>query len=102
MSWNLFIDDIRCPVTEEFWVIARSSDDAICAVKKLGMPDSISFDHDLGGDDTSIKFINWLVDYLMDTESEFPTNFQYFVHSANPVGSDNIRGKMDAIIPYFA
>jgi hypothetical protein len=78
-----------------------------------GMPHAISFDHDLADEHyTPPKYWNdyeaskayqeaqtykektgydcakWLVDYCMDSGTMLP---QYFVHSANPVGADNIH-----------
>ena len=98
MTYKLFIDDERWPIDDGTqWVIARSSADAISAVEILGVPEYISFDHDLGGDDTSIKFIWWMIDaYLDERITSFPT--QYYVHSQNPIGSANIRSLMDSFI----
>jgi len=96
-NWKLYIDDERIPKTEG-WYIARSVQSAIHLVKEYGMPSYISFDHDLGGDETSMQFIKWLVDELLDGRLKVPENFEYNVHSANPVGKDNITCLMDGII----
>jgi hypothetical protein len=50
MSYKMFIDDERFPVSDD-WVIVRSSQEAIDTVLAKGFPSYISFDHDLGGDD---------------------------------------------------
>lgn len=99
-TYKLFIDDERWPVKPD-WIIARSSHDCKCAILYYGMPNEISFDHDLGGDDTSINFINWLTDRLISGESVLPPGFVYTIHSANPVGAANICGKMDQLIQIF-
>ena len=56
MNYRLFIDDERFPVTPN-WFIARNSFQAIMALELYGIPQEIAFDHDLGGQDTSITFI---------------------------------------------
>jgi hypothetical protein len=97
--WKLFIDDERDPITND-WVIARTSIEAIHACVKFGLPHEIAFDHDLGGDDTSIHFINWLTDIIIDSRLIFPMGFSYSVHSQNPIGKKNIEGRMDNLINY--
>lgn len=110
INYRMFIDDIRCPKTgaftiwpllpDEHWYVVRSTKDAISCVLAFGPPQEISFDHDLGGEDTSIEFIKWLIDYIMDHPNlQFPKKFN--VHSANPVGSANIKGLMDNFIQFY-
>ena len=98
--YKMFIDDERYPV-DDTWVICRNSTAAILYIEQNGLPVYISFDHDLGGNDTSILFINWLIDYLLDNELVLPKDFSYYVHSQNPIGAENIRSKMNGIIDYF-
>lgn len=53
---------------------------------------TISFDHDLGGDDTAMVVVKRLIELDMDADGGFiPRDFTFRVHSANPVGSENIR-----------
>lgn len=94
MSYKLFLDDERHPVTND-WVIARSSDEAIRIVQERGMPSEIAFDHDLGGTDTSMKFIWFFIDCYYDGELTIPNDFKYTVHSQNPIGVRNIKGLME-------
>ncbi len=99
---KLFIDDERFPPDDgESWQIVRSSSEAIDYVSTRGVPSFISFDHDLGGNDTSVVFIKWLVDYLIDTDTHLPSDFTYYVHSQNSVGRDNVEGYMTNIIKHF-
>lgn len=100
MSYKLFIDDERHPVGDD-WVIARSSAEAIAIVEINGAPLEIAFDHDLGGDDTSIRFINWFQDAIIDGNAQIPVGFNYSVHSQNPVGARNIKGRMDGILNHL-
>jgi hypothetical protein len=91
MGYNLFIDDLRDP-TDTSWIIARSSADAIACLEQRGCPDEISFDHDLGYDDTAMTVAKRLVDMDLDAGGQFiPPGFRFYVHSANPVGAANIR-----------
>lgn len=58
MTYKLFIDDERYPVDPCQWMVKRSSHEAIFVIKDYGVPSFISFDHDLGGDDTSMTFLS--------------------------------------------
>lgn len=100
MTYKLFIDDLRDPVTTD-WIIARSSTEAEDIVIHFGIPNEIAFDHDLGGDDTSMVFIHWLSHLMIDFGLIFPKHFKYSVHSMNPIGSQNIRGTMDNLVKNF-
>ena len=99
--YKLFIDDERFPVTDD-WVIVRSSNEAIAMVIMHGMPTEISFDHDLGGNDTSRLFIMWMVDALLDGLITIPEGFTFRVHSQNPIGAEWIRSTMRGIISEFS
>lgn len=92
MGYRLFIDDLREP-SDAGWTIARSSAEAITCLADLGCPDEISFDHDLGNDDTAMIVAKRLVEMDLDASGQFiPSGFRFYVHSANPVGAANIRG----------
>jgi len=99
-GWKLFLDDERYP-TKEGWIIARSSEEAIRLCLELGLPQEITFDHDLGGDDTSMVFLTWLTNALLDKYVVFPEGFTYSVHSQNPIGVRNIQGLMDNLLREF-
>ncbi|CAD6559603.1 hypothetical protein LMG28727_06902 [Paraburkholderia kirstenboschensis] len=75
--YRLFIDDIRDPVAPN-WVLARTSFEAITALEARGCPFEISFDHDLGGDDTAMVVAKKLVSMDLDAGGGFiPTDFLY-------------------------
>jgi hypothetical protein len=102
MIKRLFIDDERFPPNVEGgWVTARSSYEARKVVEQCGIPKFISFDHDLGGNDTAIPFVNWLCDSVVMGELELPEGFNYYVHSQNPIGKANIEGKMDFMLNWM-
>ena len=95
---RLFIDDLREPPTpsveDDFatFFVARSTNQAIEIINEFGWPEFMSLDHDLGGDDTAMVFLKRLVNEIW-TDQPIP---KYFVHSANPVGSDNIHSFMQS------
>lgn len=107
MGYNLFIDDEReikdvtwmpWQVQEKYrsgvWAIARNADAVQAIVASRGMPDFISFDHDLGEDEeTGYDIAKWFVELDMSEQTDFafPTNFSFIVHSKNPVGKKNIE-----------
>lgn len=89
-AYKLYIDDIRTP-KHSGWKVVRSFEEFVATIKRLGAPQEISFDHDLGWDyehnremKSGYDCAKWLV--MNDIVIE---NFN--VHSANPVGAENIR-----------
>jgi hypothetical protein len=96
--YRLFIDDLREPATS-IWLIARSSAEAIALLEKLGCPFQISFDHDLGGDDTAMVVVKRLIEMDLDAGGQFiPADFVFSLHSANPVGRENIAGLLHSYL----
>lgn len=93
MTWRLFIDDERFPSDkDEDMIIARTIDEVENLIAELGMPTFISFDHDLG-DNTpdGYEITKRLVEFDMDGYAKFPVGFDFFVHSQNPRGKENIE-----------
>lgn len=89
---KLFIDDERDPPNDGGkWTIVRSSIEAIEYVLNQGCPAFISFDHDLGGEDTSMVFVHWLIEKDMDQPGFIPAELTFTVHSQNPIGARNIQ-----------
>jgi len=108
---KLYLDDIRTPKTEG-WDIVRSYDDFVNYIEQNGVPEEVSFDHDLSREHTKYYFDNgghdnppdplgvefkertgydaakWLCDYCWTNGIPLP---KWNIHSANPVGSDNIK-----------
>jgi len=96
---KMYIDDIRNPKTS-FDIISRTSLEAINFIKENGCPNFISFDHDLGGEDTSIPIVNFLIEMDLDYPNFIPLDFTFNVHSANPVGAKNIEGKLNSYLNF--
>ena len=88
-EWKLFLDDKRIPL-ESDWIIVRSVAEAQSLITAFGMPTYISFDHDLGVGPSGFDFAKWLCDQHLNDEHHFPHNFDFYVHSMNPVGRENI------------
>ena len=93
---KMFLDDIRVP-KNDYDVIVRSFEEAINFVKENGIPTFISFDHDLGCYEIGkilksfYDFAKWLVDMDIENIYKFPNNFTFDIHSANPIGKNNIK-----------
>lgn len=96
MKYRIFLDDIRDP--EKYYpnqniVLCRSYEEAVAFVKLNGLPEFVSFDHDLGDvhseqEETGYTFAKFLIDYMI--ENNISTEFDYIIHSSNPVGYQNI------------
>jgi hypothetical protein len=108
MTYSLFIDDERFPPTNSHdkWLIARNFAEVKELIKKFGVPNFISFDHDLGENEKTGKEIaNYLIENDLEYENtgisdfHFPKNFCFAVHSQNPVGAKNIQCLLEN---YFA
>lgn len=89
-KWRMFLDDERFPVGDG-WTIVRSVAEALNMIEACGWPNFISFDNDLGhnvpeGRDLAKK----LIEMDLDT-NKMPTDFDFYVHSQNPVARDAIN-----------
>lgn len=115
MTYNLFIDDereltdvtwapshVREKYRNEEWVIARNGQEAIDAFLEKGMPSFISFDHDLGeGTGSGHDIVKALVHIDSETPVamyRFPKDFDFYVHSQNPIGKANIEGLLNGYL----
>lgn len=89
---KLWIDDERPRPTDQ-WLWALSSTEAISLLALMqdggAVLNEVSFDHDLGGSDTSMRVVEW-----MTKHNFWPT--LAVVHTANPVGRDNLCRALDA------
>lgn len=106
----LYLDDIRTISPEYGATIVRNFEDFKSYIIDNGIPDIISFDHDLGEDIAKYKYengilskrqariekrnsktgldcANWLINYCIDNNLKLN---KVFVHSANVVGAENI------------
>ncbi len=121
MGYKIFLDDDRTmtdcisymhqrigkknPIyLEKDWVICRNFGCFKATILDMGMPDFISFDHDLQSypttlaeaeyaakynyeEKTGYTCAKWLVEYCREKGHKIP---EFAVHSMNPVGSERI------------
>jgi hypothetical protein len=91
LPYRLFLDDEREPV-DDSWVIVRTVEEAIDIIETRGVPEFISFDHDLGeGQKTGYDLAKWLIDWDIKFDILSADNFAFYVHSQNPIGKENIE-----------
>lgn len=87
-----YLDDERIPKKRPGikWVIYRDPYKMLRDIRRNGLPDGISFDHDLGlsidGYDIAMEIVGMMLDGVIDPKESFEWN----VHSANPVGVKRI------------
>ncbi|WP_233592264.1 cyclic-phosphate processing receiver domain-containing protein [Flavobacterium sp. RSP15] len=129
----LFLDDIRHPhdvyrytqqtmFLQKKWEIVRSYIEFVQWITINGLPDFISFDHDLAdmentspppsvnndqskewqdaqihNEKTGYECAKWLVDYCLDNNLGCP---KFYCHSMNPVGKDKINGLLNQFSTY--
>jgi len=107
MKYKIYLDDCRIPA-EKDWIIVRTYQKFVEKVNEIGLQniELISLDHDLddsamrelinGGETidynnikekTGFHAAKFLVELSMNTDVPLP---QIYVHSFNPVGSENI------------
>jgi hypothetical protein len=107
--YKLYLDDIRVPTdsyktTNDGWVVVRNYAEFVVEIVENGLPEVVSFDHDLEPDTiegnpmdlknckiiyarTGFDCVKWLVEYCINTNAKLP---ECLIHSANPVGAENM------------
>lgn len=117
---GLYLDDVRTPTTPmpgyESWYVVRSYNEFTAWITENGVPDMISFDHDLADEHvkdyyqqvahqgyqspsydlftemTGLNCVDWLISYCQDNKVELK---KCCVHSHNPVGATNIQSLLN-------
>jgi hypothetical protein len=118
-GYKLFLDDerfprqvtwVRLPTTiDNHWTIVRSYDEFVKTIQEKGMPEFISFDHDLAEEHyregyrgaepvygvykekTGYEAAKWLRQYCDERGLRVPA---FTVHSMNPIGRVNITNAL--------
>jgi len=100
--YKLFLDDERFPPKDgDIWTVCRSAVQAIETIQKHGSPYFISFDHDLGDNNfDGMYFVKKFCEMDMFDRINIPTNFDFYVHSQNPVGKENIEMYLNSYLIY--
>ena len=91
MTWSMWLDDqLDDPATPsrrvpEGFFGAKSTVEALVLIAKMGMPNFIDFDFDLGDNDTALSF-------LYELQFRYPVGpfFDYAVHSRNVYAKQTI------------
>lgn len=94
MSYKLWLEDLADtikPPPDKSWKVARTSSEAIAIVKEFGLPSFISFDFDLGENDTAEIFYKYMGEN--HTDSKVP---DYEIHSENNQGWKLIESYMES------
>lgn len=90
---KIFLDDIRQSY-DDSWTVVRDYEEFVDLVKLVqpGLITHISFDHDLGSEvgKTGYDAAKWFVDQCIRDQRIGQNLDQVIVHSANPVGRENI------------
>ncbi|QHT70293.1 hypothetical protein GXP67_28395 [Rhodocytophaga rosea] len=109
MPYNLFLDDLRTVdmvykhLIDTDFVIVRTYLDFVSYIQQNGLPDFISFDNDLGEDaagnllEDGYAAAKWLV-YESGLDLR---NFNFKVHSANPVARVQIESLLNNYIAFL-
>jgi hypothetical protein len=118
MGYNLFLDDNFYPLDisnrtdnekdriryrKYNWIVVRNYDDFVFLIKEKGLPDIVSFDHDLAPEHydcsdiidydsfekrTGYHAAEWLLEYCSCRRLNVPI---LLIHSQNKVGKKNIE-----------
>jgi hypothetical protein len=83
--YKLFIDDVRNP-PDDSWTVVRTVEEAKNLLQSWDLPTIMSLDHDLGGDETVMQVLHWMAEEYYE---EGPP--EWTIHSANPVGRQNME-----------
>ena len=104
----LWVDDIIDPHkwlsdTQQYsfhivWV--NSYKEFVKYIFNSGLPEYISFDHDLGLGKSGFDCAKYLVDYVLDNNIKRLPKCE--CHSANPVGRDNILGIINSFNKFMS
>ena len=115
MSYKLFLDDERMPGHATWialpagpYVIVRTYLQFTNYIIAHGLPEFVTFDHDLaechyaafsrgeeytGDVPTGLDCAKWLVEYCRNIDLPFP---DFLVHSMNPIGAENIYAYIES------
>jgi hypothetical protein len=120
MKTAIYLDDIRTPTQNlegyKPWSVVRNYEEFVQHIELNGIPDLISFDHDLADEHmadywdkqargvetisydsfkekTGLDCLDWLIEHVFQYNGHEVTPFIVWVHSHNPIGGQNILVK---------
>ena len=92
---RFWVDDER-NAPDDSWSVSRTSKEAIkrigIAAHYSGRLEEISLDHDLGGDDTGMKVLNWMIEHEVWPE-------ELTIHTSNREARDRMLLAADVEAP---
>lgn len=128
--YNLYLDDVRKPSAsfdytknkiyiDLNWVVVKDFDEFVKYVNENGLPEIVSFDHDLADEHyhkdmykgseynklydkfeekTGYDCVKWMVDYCIDNGKKFP---KWYLHTMNPAGRMNMESYIKNYLKHF-
>ena len=126
MSYHLFLDDSRQPKDVKWidlppynWVVVKSYDEFVKTIRKRGIPETVTYDHDLADEHykeysvahdektpnygvirynvfkekTGYDCAKFLAELCIETKSPIPP---YYIHTLNPIGRQNIFSVLES------
>jgi len=91
-KYTLFLDDCRSSYGISVDVI--NFEQFKKTIEEKGLPDAVSFDHDLGENEPDgTTCARWLCNYCLVNKLTLP---KWSIHSGNPVGAANIRSILES------
>lgn len=122
MNYNLFLDDERNVADVKWvqyplvhWVVVRNYQEFVDTVIKNGIPQRVSFDHDLADkhyleyfkaceekrefnynaspEKTGYHACKWLIEHCLDKNIPLP---ECYIHTQNSIGKNNIQSLIDS------
>jgi hypothetical protein len=101
---KLYLDDERIPKGKG-WDVVRNFEQFQNWILINGLPDVVSFDHDLGTDKNGtlkkngVDCARWMCNYCIENGLPFLPDWN--IHSANGVGAENIKSVLDTFNKMF-
>lgn len=96
MKYDIFLDDCRTCYSDA--TVCQNYHDFVKTIEEKGLPNHISFDHDLGEEKDGGDCAQWLVNYCIKNKLNLP---KYTIHSSNPVGKKEIVSIFETFEKYF-
>jgi len=108
-TYNLFLDDVRRPISAYTytkndiylidWHVVINYNQFVAKILNSGVPEIISFDHDLAEDKSGTDCARWLINYCINNDKKLPK--QIYIHSMNTEGRADIKSLFTTYYKYM-
>jgi hypothetical protein len=126
MAYNLFLDDYRQPSRcsyvkkenqkyyfEYLWEVVKNYKEFVSIIEEKGLPDMVSFDHDLADvhydnksrkehfkyyPETGLDCMKWMINYILENNLPPP---KVLIHSMNPAGAENMKQLFNNFLKHY-